>query len=82
VWTAVQRWTRAQPRYTLGHPDRLAALDAALERHPGLALAGASLRGVGLPDVIANAEAAADALDATLPLPTPSPAGIRPEPHP
>ncbi|MEM0963235.1 MAG: protoporphyrinogen oxidase, partial [Bacteroidota bacterium] len=47
VWTAVQRWTRAQPRYTLGHPDRLAALDAALERHPGLALAGASLRGVG-----------------------------------
>ncbi|MEM7787089.1 MAG: protoporphyrinogen oxidase [Bacteroidota bacterium] len=60
VWTAVQRWTRAQPRYTLGHTDRLAALDAALARHPGLALAGASLRGVGLPDVIADAEATAD----------------------
>ena len=62
VWTAVQRWASLQPRYTLGHLDRLAALDAALARHPRLALAGASLRGVGLPDVIANAEAAADHL--------------------
>ncbi len=62
AWTAVQRWTRVQPRYTLGHPDRLAALDTALARHPGLALAGASLRGVGLPDVIAQAHATADQL--------------------
>ncbi|WP_412061139.1 protoporphyrinogen oxidase [Rubrivirga sp. IMCC45206] len=62
VFTAVQRWRAIQPRYTLGHPERLAALDAALEAHPRLALAGASLRGVGLPDVIANAQAAADTL--------------------
>ncbi len=61
-WSAVQRWRAAQPRYTLGHPERLAALDAALAAHPRLALAGASLRGVGLPDVIANAHAAADTL--------------------
>ncbi len=62
VFTAVQRWRRVQPRYTLGHPERLAALDAALAPHPRLALAGASLRGVGLPDVIADAQAAADSL--------------------
>ncbi|WP_420453997.1 protoporphyrinogen oxidase [Rubrivirga sp.] len=66
AWTAVQRWRDVQPRYTLGHPERLAALDAALERHPRLALAGASLRGVGLPDVVADAQAAADALLASL----------------
>ncbi|MEM6328140.1 MAG: protoporphyrinogen oxidase, partial [Bacteroidota bacterium] len=67
VWTAVQRWTRAQPRYTLGHPDRLAALDRALAHHPGLALTGASLRGVGLPDVIAEAERTADQLLTLIP---------------
>ena len=65
VLAEVQRWGGALPRYTLGHLDRLAALAAALGRHPGLALAGASLRGVGLPDVIADAEAAADHLLAT-----------------
>ena len=66
VWTAVHRWTDARPRYTLGHPERLAALDAALVRHPGLAIAGASLRGVGLPDVIARAHDEADALLSSL----------------
>ncbi|MEL6612065.1 MAG: protoporphyrinogen oxidase [Bacteroidota bacterium] len=67
VWTAVQRWIRVQPRYTLGHPDRLAALDRALKRHPGLALTGASLRGVGLPDVIAEAERTAGQLLTLIP---------------
>ena len=45
-------------------------LDAAVSRHPGLAFAGASLRGVGLPDVIAGAERAADDILTSLPLPT------------
>lgn len=62
VFTAVHRWRSVQPRYTLGHPARLAAVDTALASHPRLALAGASLRGVGLPDVIAGAEAAAASL--------------------
>lgn len=69
VFTAVQRWRAASPRSTLGHPERLAALDAAVARHPGLALAGAALRGVGLPDVIAGAEAAADQILHTVPTP-------------
>ncbi len=62
TFTAVQRWRAASPRYTLGHPARMADLDAALARHPHLTLAGAALRGVGLPDVIAGATAAADSL--------------------
>lgn len=62
VFTLAHRWRGASPRYTLGHLDRVAALDAAAARHPRLALAGAALRGIGLPDVIAGAEAAADSL--------------------
>ena len=62
VFTAVQRWRGVSPRYTLGHPARLDALRAAVARHRGLALAGAALGGVGLPDVVAGAEAAADSL--------------------
>ena len=66
VVTAVHRWRDVQPRYTLGHPDRLAALDAALARHPRLRLVGASLRGVGLPDVIAQADLVAGHLSSQL----------------
>ncbi len=63
VFAAVHRWRGASPRYTLGHPERQRALHAALAAHPALALAGASFGGIGLPDVIAGAEAAADSLD-------------------
>ena len=59
VWTAVHRWRQASPRYTMGHPDRLAALADAVRQWPGLALAGAALGGVGLPDVVAGAQVAA-----------------------
>jgi oxygen-dependent protoporphyrinogen oxidase len=50
------------PQYTLGHPDRLTRIDAALEHHPRLALAGAAYRGVGVPDCIDSGEAAAGAV--------------------
>ncbi len=55
----VYRWRRALPQYTLGHLDRLAAIDRALERLPGVALAGAAYRGVGIPDCIESGERAA-----------------------
>ncbi|MDT0632701.1 protoporphyrinogen oxidase [Rubrivirga sp. S365] len=58
----VHRWRSVSPRYTMGHPARLAAARAAAARHPALALAGAALGGVGLPDVIAGAQSAADSL--------------------
>ena len=47
------------PQYTLGHPERLERIDSALSRHPGLALAGAAYRGVGIPDCIHSGEQAA-----------------------
>ncbi len=56
----VQRWSRGMPQYVLGHPERLERIDAALERHPGLAVAGAAYRGVGIPDCIHSGESAAE----------------------
>jgi oxygen-dependent protoporphyrinogen oxidase len=50
------------PQYTVGHLDRVAAIDAALARLPGLHLAGHGYRGVGINYVIANARALADRL--------------------
>jgi oxygen-dependent protoporphyrinogen oxidase len=54
------RWPRGIPQYTMGHSDRLARIDAGVARHPGLEVAGASYRGVGIPDCIASGRAAAD----------------------
>ncbi len=55
----VARWPAAMPRYTVGHLDRLAAVDASLAAHPRLALAGAAYRGSGVPDCVAQGFAAA-----------------------
>ena len=62
----IHRWPLGMPQYTLGHPDRLARIESALERHPGLALAGAAYRGVGVPDCIHSGESAAEAVSRAL----------------
>ena len=51
-------WDKAMPQYNLGHPETLKRIDAALERHPGLALAGNGYRGIGIPDCIHSGELA------------------------
>ena len=38
TFTRVHRWPRGMPQYVLGHPERLACIDAALAEHPGLAV--------------------------------------------
>jgi oxygen-dependent protoporphyrinogen oxidase len=60
--TRIHRWPLGMPQYVLGHPERLARIDAALTEHPGLAVAGAAYRGVGIPDCIRSGEAAAEAV--------------------
>jgi protoporphyrinogen/coproporphyrinogen III oxidase len=62
VITRVDRWVGGLPQYTLGHPERVARVHAALARHPGLAVAGAAYQGAGIPDCIASGEGAADAV--------------------
>ena len=44
----VYRWPRAIPSYEVGHLNRLAAVAEALNEFPGLVLAGAGYRGVGV----------------------------------
>lgn len=52
LFTWVQIWPRAMPQYNLGHLDRLTRIDKILTQVPGLALAGNSYRGVGIPDTV------------------------------
>jgi protoporphyrinogen/coproporphyrinogen III oxidase len=56
----VFRWDKAMPQYNLGHPERLKRIDAALEHHPDLALAGNGYRGIGIPDCIHSGELAVE----------------------
>ncbi len=42
------------PKYTVGHLARVAAADAGLAHLPGWRLAGSALRGVGVPDCVAD----------------------------
>ncbi len=51
-------WDKAMPQYNLGHPNILQRIDAGLEKHPGLALAGNGYRGIGIPDCIRSGELA------------------------
>ncbi len=55
----VFRWVDGMPQYTLGHLDRVAAIQTEMETIPGLALAGGSYTGVGLPNCAESGEAAA-----------------------
>ncbi len=56
----IGRHNRAMPQYTLGHLERIAAIRQQAARHSRLILTGNAFDGVGIPDVIRNAEAAAD----------------------
>ena len=58
-------WDKAMPQYNLGHPEILSRIDAALEKHPGLALAGNGYRGIGIPDCIHSGELAVRRIIAT-----------------
>lgn len=58
----IHRWRYGMPQYVLGHPERLERIDAHLAEYPGLALAGAAYRGVGIPDCISSGEEAAESV--------------------
>ncbi len=55
----VSRWDGAMPRYTVGHLGRVAAIEEAVSAWPAVTVAGASYRGVGLPDCVTQGLAAA-----------------------
>lgn len=59
ILSRLYRWPRAMAQYHLGHQDRVARIRAREARLPGLALVGNGYEGVGIPDIIAQADAAA-----------------------
>ena len=63
VAARVHRWLDALPQYRPGHGARIDAVEAELaERLPGVVLAGASLRGLGIPACIDSGRRAAQHL--------------------
>lgn len=64
--TCVRRWPDSMPQYAVGHLERVAKIERAVEGVAGLTLAGAYLRGVGIPDCIASGERAAETTFAQL----------------
>jgi oxygen-dependent protoporphyrinogen oxidase len=55
----VYRFERASAQHEVGHLARVEAIDRALTRTPGLFMTGSGLRGVGIPDCVADARATA-----------------------
>jgi oxygen-dependent protoporphyrinogen oxidase len=62
LFTRLARYPKAMPQYHVGHLARVEAIEQALGRHPGLALAGGAYRGVGIADCIRTGEEAAERL--------------------
>jgi oxygen-dependent protoporphyrinogen oxidase len=53
------RWAQQMPQYTVGHLSRVASVEAAMSGVPGIVLAGATYRGVGIPDCVVQGRSAA-----------------------
>lgn len=60
--TRVHRWPHGMPQYVLGHLECVGRIESALEGLPGLAVAGAAYRGVGIADCIRSGEDAAESI--------------------
>jgi oxygen-dependent protoporphyrinogen oxidase len=62
LFASVYRNRRARPQYTVGHRERVAAMERLADCHPGLVLAGSAYRGLGVPDCVRDGEDAAELL--------------------
>ncbi len=60
LWSQVNRWPDSMPQYAVGHHGRVAEIERAAAALPALELAGAALRGVGIPDCVLGGERAAE----------------------
>lgn len=57
--SVVRRWPRSLPQYEVGHLERMAELEERAKVLNGLWLLGNGYRGVGVPDLVRDARAAA-----------------------
>jgi oxygen-dependent protoporphyrinogen oxidase len=65
AWT-VTKWGGGLPQYGVGHAAVVADIEGAVADVPGLAVAGATFRGVGIPACVRTATAAAERIAAHL----------------
>ncbi|MBI3401967.1 MAG: protoporphyrinogen oxidase [Acidobacteria bacterium] len=65
-FTRIFRWERSNAQHEVGHLARVAAIERALGKHPGLFITGSGFRGTGIPDCVADGRATASAVDAFL----------------
>ena len=61
VLARLHRWPASMPQYRVGHLARVETIERAVAALPGLAVAGAAYRGVGIADCVRSGEAAAEA---------------------
>ncbi|MGD0229452.1 MAG: protoporphyrinogen oxidase [Syntrophorhabdales bacterium] len=52
LFSKVYRWIKGMPRYTVGHLERVNAIEEAGQPYPGLHLIGCSFRGIGIGDCV------------------------------
>jgi oxygen-dependent protoporphyrinogen oxidase len=74
----VTRWPAGFPQYRVGHLLRVSGIEAAVNRLPGVAVAGAAYRGVGVPACVASGREAARSVLASLRTSTDAPSGPGP----
>jgi oxygen-dependent protoporphyrinogen oxidase len=60
LFTRIARWPKSMAQYAVGHPQRLAEIEARTAAIPGLFLAGNAYTGIGIPDCIRMGRAAAE----------------------
>ena len=59
-FTRIFRWPTSMAQYTVGHPSRVAEMEARLVQTPGIHVAGNAYQGIGIPDCIRLGRAAAE----------------------
>jgi len=52
LFSRIYPWPRSMAQYTVGHRERISALEGRLQENAGLYLAGNAYYGVGIPDCI------------------------------
>lgn len=62
LWAQVNRWPDSMPQYAVGHRGCIAEIERAAVTLSAFELAGAMLRGVGIPDCVLGGERAAQAI--------------------
>jgi oxygen-dependent protoporphyrinogen oxidase len=62
IQTHISQWKNVMPQYHIGHLDWVEKIEGQSAQVPGLALAGNAYGGVGIPDCIRSATAAAKSL--------------------